>query len=106
MKYLKKFNENSESDFDLEFAMSKIKENYPEEKVAQMFDSELLEWVDEDWRDNYDSEYDWYVEHNNGEAQDVIIEQIIDWYKKKYNKSLSDNDYSQLFDKIKSHYSL
>jgi broad-specificity NMP kinase len=106
MRYLKKFNENSESDFDLEFAMSKIKEKYSEEKVAEMFDEEILEWVDSDWEQEYESEYDWYVEHNNGEAQDVIIEQIIDWYKKEYNKSLSDNDYSQLFDKIKSHYSL
>ena len=106
MRYLKKFNENSESDFDLEFAMSKIKENYSEEKVAEMFDEELLEWVDPDWEEDYESEYDWYVDHNNGEAQDVVIEQIIDWYKKEYSKSLSDDEHSELFYEIKSHYSL
>jgi broad-specificity NMP kinase len=106
MRYLKKFNENSESDFDLEFAMSKIKENYSEEKVAEMFDEELLEWVDPDWEEDYESEYDWYMDHNNGEAQDVVIESIINWYRGKFNKKLSSNDYSELFDKIKSNYNL
>jgi hypothetical protein len=106
MKYLRRFNENSESDFDLELAMTKIKEKYADEKVAEMFDEEILEWVDENWQDNYESEYDWYMDHNNGEAQDVIIEQIIDWYKREYGKSLSDNEHSELFDEIKSHYSL
>jgi hypothetical protein len=33
MRYLKKFNENKE-EFDLEFAMSKIKEKYSEEKIS------------------------------------------------------------------------
>jgi hypothetical protein len=106
MKYLRRFNENSESDFDLELAMTKIKEKYADEKVAEMFDEEIIEWVDENWQDNYESEYDWYMDHNNGEAQDVIIEQIIDWYKKEYNKELSIDEYSELFDEIKSHYSL
>jgi len=105
MKYLKKFNENSESDFDLEFAISKIKEKYSESDINTMFDNELLEWVHLDWEDDgYDSEYDWYINHNNGEAQDVIIEQIIDWYKKEYNKNLSTDDEIKLFKGIKSYY--
>jgi hypothetical protein len=106
MRYLRKFNENSESDFDLEFAMSKIKENYSEDKVVEMFDEELLEWVDPDWEEDYESEYDWYVDHNNGEAQDVVIESIINWYRSEFNKKLSSNDYSELFDEIKSNYNL
>lgn len=106
MKYLRKYNENNESDFDLDFAMSKIKEKYSEEEVAEMFDQELLEWVDPDWEEDYESEYDWYIDHNNGEAQDVVIENIINWYKKEYNKKLSIDEHSELFDEIKSHYNL
>jgi hypothetical protein len=105
MKYLKKYNENKE-EFDLEFAMVKIKEKYSEQEVAEMFDNEILEWIDPDWEDDYESEYDWYMDHNNGEAQDVVIEQIINWYKKEYNKELSTDEYSELFDEIKSHYNL
>jgi hypothetical protein len=105
MKYLKKYNESKE-EFDLEFAMVKIKEKYSEQEVAEMFDNEILEWVDPDWEEDYESEYDWYMDYNNGEAQDVIIEQIINWYKKEYNKELSTDEYSELFDEIKYHYNL
>lgn len=96
----------SVEEFDLDFAMSKIKEEYSEEKVTEMFDEELLEWVDPDWEDDYESEYDWYIDHNNGEAQDVVIEHVINWYRKEYDKKLSSDDYAQLFDEIKSHYNL
>jgi hypothetical protein len=66
----------------------------------------ILEWVPSDWEDEDESEYDWYMNHNNGEAQDVIIEQIIDWYKKEFNKQLSPDDEIKLFKAIKSNYSI
>jgi hypothetical protein len=95
--------ENLET-FDLQFAMAKIKEHFDEDKVIGMFDDEVLEWVDSDWEDEYESEYDWYVDHNNGEAQDSVITQIINWYKKEFNKTLSIDEHSELFDAIKSEY--
>jgi len=95
--------ENLES-FDLQFAMAKIKEEFDEDKVIGMFDEEVLEWVDSDWQDDYESEYDWYIDHNNGEAQDSVINQIINWYKKEFDKRLNIDDHSELFDAIKSEY--
>lgn len=95
--------ENLET-FDLQFAMAKIKDHFDEDKVIEMFDDEVLEWVDSDWKDEYESEYDWYVDHNNGEAQDSVINQIINWYKKEFNKTLSIDEHSELFDAIKSEY--
>lgn len=90
--------------FDLDFAMAKIKDHFDEMEVVGMFEEEILEWVDSDWEDDYDSEYDWYVDHNNGEAQDSVINQIINWYKKEFNKNLNIDEYSELFDAIKSEY--
>lgn len=95
--------ENLEN-FDLQFAMAKIGEHFDEDKVIEMFDEEVLEWVDSDWEDEYESEYDWYVDHNNGEAQDSVINQIISWYKNEYNKTLNIDEHSELFDAIKSEY--
>jgi hypothetical protein len=95
--------ENLES-FDLQFAMAKIKEEFDEDKVIGMFDEEVLEWVDSDWQDDYESEYDWYIDHNNGEAQDSVINQIINWYKKEFDKRLNIDGHSELFDAIKSEY--
>lgn len=108
MRYLKKFNEDKDEEvFDLDFAMSKIKEKYSEEEVVEDFDNEILEWVDPDWEEDYESEYDWYIDHNNDEAQDVVIGKIIDWYEKEYNKSNHlDHERSELYDEIKSNYGI
>lgn len=100
--------ETSTGKFDLDLAISRIKEEYSEDEVSARYDLEILEWVDPDWEEdgNYDSEYDWYIDHNNGEAQDVVIGEIISWYKSTYDKDISDDDYSDLFDEIKSEYGL
>ena len=85
MKFIKKFNENVESEFDLDLAITKIKEQFSDEEVISNYDEEILNWVEEDWADDYDSEYDWYIDHNNGEAQDVVVSDIISWYKGEFS---------------------
>lgn len=59
--------------------MQKVRDRFDEEEVASMLDEEILNWVDSDWEDDgdYDSEYDWYMDHSNSEAEDVVIDQII-----------------------------
>ena len=106
MKFIKKFNENVESEFDLDLAITKIKEQFSDEEVISNYDEEILNWVEEDWADDYDSEYDWYIDHNNGEAQDVVVSDIINWYKGEFSKELSLDEYSDLYDAIKSEYGL
>lgn len=101
MRYLRKYNESST--FDIDFAITKIKEKYTEDFVTSRFDEEVLEWVDSDWKDEYDSEYDWYVDHNNGEAQDVVIDEIIDWYQSEHG-SISVDQQIELKKKIQEEY--
>ena len=98
--------EKSTGQFDLDLAITRIKEEYSDNEVASRYDLEIMEWVDPDWEEDYESEYDWYIDHNNGEAQDVVIGEMISWYKSTYDKDMSDDDYSELFDEIKSEYGL
>ena len=98
--------ETSTGQFDLNLAITRIKEEYSDNEVASRYDLEIMEWVDPDWEEDYDSEYDWYIDHNNGEAQDVVIGEMISWYKSTYDKDMSDDDYTELFDEIKSEYGL
>ena len=98
--------ETSTGQFDLDLAITRIKEEYSDNEVASRYDLEIMEWVDPDWEDDYECEYDWYIDHNNGEAQDVVIGEMIDWYKRTYDKDISDDDLSDLFDEIKSEYGL
>lgn len=100
--------ETSTNKFDLDLAITRIKEEYSDNEVSARYDNEIMEWIDSDWEEDgdYESEYDWYMDHNNGEAQDVVIGEMINWYKRTYDKDISDEDYSELFDEIKSEYGL
>ena len=100
MKYIKEYNEQ----FDLQFSMAKIKEHFDIDKVSKMLDTEVFEWVDSNWEQGYETELDWYVDHNNGEAQESVINQIINWFAREYNKILNSDEHSELFDTIKSEY--
>ena len=120
MKYLKLYEgfedekdelpvEPKKDSFDLEFAMAKVKEHYSEDEVVELFDDEWPNWVDNDWEDDgdYDTEYDWYMDHNNNEAQDAVIHQMMNWYCKEFNggNSLASDPHCELFDAIKDEYS-
>jgi len=100
--------EQEKSTFDLDLAITRVKEEYSDDEVAARYDDEMMNWIDSDWEEDgdYESEYDWYIDHNNGEAQDVVIGEMINWYKRTYDKDMSDDDYSELFDEIKSEYGL
>ena len=61
----------------MEELLNYLKENFDEQKVAEMLDEEIINWVDADWEEDYESEYDWYIDHNNNEAEDEIVNQIM-----------------------------
>lgn len=102
MKYIKEYKEN----FDLDFAIAKIKGHFNSDSVKKMFDSEVREWIDDNWKEGFESELDWYVDHNNGEAQDSVISQIIFWYEKEFNKDLSQDDRKELVSSIQNEYKI
>jgi len=76
-------NENK-NEFDVDFAIAKIKEHFTFDKVKQMLDKEVLEWTPEDEDGSY------YSDHSNGEAEDAIITHLIDWYSIKYPSGYSE----------------
>jgi hypothetical protein len=61
--------------------------NYPDDKVIDMLDDEISSgnWVDEDWNNEHESEYDWYQDFGNGEAEDAVREIIINELISKFN---------------------
>jgi hypothetical protein len=88
MKYLKKYNENQEQQ-DPEFAIAKIKEEYSQDKVENMLEKEIKQWISDE------EDPDFYSTSGNGEAEDVIINQMIGWFDKKYY-SLSDENFEKV----------
>jgi hypothetical protein len=88
MKYLKKYNESQDQQ-DPEFAIAKIKGRYPEDMVQDMLNDEINQWKP----DEEDPEF--YSRTGNGEAEDVIINQMIGWFDKKYY-ALSDENFEKV----------
>ncbi len=91
MRYLKKYNENT---FDKHHAVVKIKEHFSEETVSEMLSDEIKEWVEEGD----------YKVVSNGEAEEIILHQLISWYKKEFSKQLDEEQEAHLEDALKEEY--
>jgi hypothetical protein len=99
--------ENSDpiiSNFNVESALSQIKKEFPESRYTSMLDEEILSWVDDNWEEDHETEYEYYVDHNNREAEDVVISQMISWYERKNNVKLSQDEGNALAEKIEENY--
>lgn len=90
MRYLKRYNENNS---DIHHAVVKIKEHFSEEIVSEMLADEIKEWADEDK----------YKSINSGEAEEMVLHQLIFWYEKEF-KQLNDEDKNELEKELKQIY--
>lgn len=75
--------------FDVDFAITKIKEHFTTDQLLEMLDKEKLEWDDN------------YSDRSNSEAEDAIITYLIDWYSKKYPSSYKESDENVFREAIK-----
>jgi hypothetical protein len=89
------------TDFDADFAMAKIKHFYSDYDVKNLVDDEIENWVEEDQvGDNYEDKIDWYYDNASGEAEEVVLDQLINWYEREFKKELSDEQREELSKRI------
>ena len=93
MKHLRKYNESASLDID--FAIVKIREHFSEEEVVEMVSKEIAEWSDDD---------EFYYNNGNGEAEEVVIQEMINWFKREFSKQIEESDFAALEDEIKATY--
>lgn len=115
MRVLKKYENFRE--FDIDFAVAKIKHFYTDHKVKDLFDDELQNWISEDeigegWEDIYDWFYDNYKEESLTNevitkkrqlalaVSDMVVEQIIDWYENNFEFELTQEQKDLLSERI------
>lgn len=108
-KYLKKF--ESFDEFDIDFAMAKIKHHFSDYDVKNMVDDEIDNWVDdsnltEKNRNGheYETKREWYDDHGKGAAEEVVADEISDWYEREFKKELTDDQKKELTKKLLSTY--
>lgn len=92
MKYLRKYENLG---FDTDFAIVKIREHFSEEEVAGMVNREIAEWSDDE---------EFYSNNGNGEAEEVVIQEMINWFKREFSKQIEESDFAALEDEIKANY--
>lgn len=106
------------SEFDVDFAIAKIKHFYSEYDVKNIFDDEIVNWVDEDEiPDKYENVWDWFYEKtfaDNPEREklyakqrevaiavsEITVDRLIDWYEKEFNMELSEEQREELSKRI------
>ena len=92
-------------DFDPDFAIAKIKHFYSDYDVKNMVDDEIENWIEDDQiGDNYEGKVDWYYDNASGEAEEVVIGQLINWYEDEFKKELDEEQKDQLFKRIIKEY--
>lgn len=101
MKYVKMFEDFSEEDMD--FALIKIKQEYPRDRVKKMLFDEAKEWV----KDDYEGDpIEYYNNIGTGEAQEVVMDNIIEWYSKEFDKELTEDEERDLSIQLNDFYKL
>ncbi len=90
-------------EFDINFAIAKIKHHYSEYDVKNLVDEEIEELVDDSsltditlsskrlgQEQEYETKREWYDDHGNEEAEELAAERLVDWYENEWGKELTD----------------
>lgn len=77
-----------------------IVKNNTEAYVLELIDEQIPEYIDYDWEDEYESEYDCYAETGNGEAESDVINELINSACKEFSVELTDDQFIELFDAL------
>lgn len=92
-----KFKDFTKGKLTAEEVMEQIEKDYTAMDICQNLDDEIMNWVDSDWEDDgeYDSEYDWYIDHNNKEAEDAVFDNMLREYGLAY-EDFAEDQYEEL----------
>jgi len=90
----------------IEKIMQDIKNDFSEMDVCKILDEEVLNWVEDNWEEEHEDEYEWYASYGHGEAETAIINQLINYWVKNYHngKTLDKKTYLEAYNNIKKEY--
>lgn len=83
-------NESVDNKYNDDFIITKIKEQYPYEKVKNIYIEEKKAWSDK------------YID-GTGAAEDVILSKLMGWFEEEYSE-ISDDVYENVFSKLQEEY--
>lgn len=93
--------------------IKEIESKYTANDILELLDEEVLNWdygYDESEIDDYPSRWDFYIEYNNKEAEDVIVNQLLNSIKLDSNilfemdNGISFYEFIEWLEEYTSHY--
>lgn len=107
----RKRNESSSPSLSYDEAKDWILNNYTEQTVNNMLDEEINSgnWIDEDQmnEEEYESNYDYYVDYGRGEAEQAVMDDIVSELKSKYILEFDEfSDETNLYDFLAEKFNL
>lgn len=84
--------------------VAEVLDLHPESEVHDMVAEVIHEYLDDDWEDEFDDEFEAYEEQGRGEAEDSVLQSIIQPITDKHGCSL--DEYCAILDQVKEEWSL
>ena len=85
-------------DYMIDEIMKQILDKFSEDKIVEMLDDEILNWVDPEWEEEHENQYEWYGAYGRGEAEQEIRRQMMVWWETKYQNTEIYQQYKQTKD--------
>jgi len=85
---------------DMNIYFKWVLKEYRCSKIAEMVDERIYDYIDNDWEDEFDSEFDAYQEQGRGEAESDVIDMLMGEIENNFKVKLSTNEHVKLGKKI------
>ena len=89
----------------VEVAIRDILNKYPQLVVFDMWSELIPEYV-RDWEDEFEDVYEAYEEQGRGEAENAVLDKIIDEYVRAANVTLSIDEWNIVYNELKEEWEL
>lgn len=78
-----------------------ISSKYPKDQIYSLIDELIPEYLDDNWKDEFNNIFEAYLETGRGEAESDILHSVIREHLAETNSELSTDDFCKLFDSLK-----
>ncbi len=87
-------------------AIETLSAEYSEEKVRDMVDHSMSDYLSDGWEDEFDDEYEAYCEQGGGAAEMDVMQGIVDGYAKDNGITLTSEEWCEIHDTLKDKWGL
>ena len=90
----------------VEVVIRDVLNKYSEDTIRRMVDELIPEYLSSDWEEDFNDEYDAYIETGNVEAEAAILTQVINENLRATSTELSTDEWCVVYDELKEEWGI